>query len=253
MSAVAILRRAWFAVLLATACLMTFAASPAEAARGVDNSWTQLDNHNWPADSSNPDCSPCVRWSTSGQNGYFIGTWGILITGASVFHSRAQAAISEWSGQPYRSPSFNERSGCSSTNICIGARDLGDRACGVGSVEYSGTLVYHAWTYLNTRKRFYDGRAPSGSGGCDLRATYHHEIGHNYAEGHSSVKTALMYPTQSPQEHVDGPAQAMLNKVYGSFSGCSSCANALAAKAAMLSLAESLEGAPTLQDLGSPT
>jgi hypothetical protein len=181
-----------------------FLGRTGRAATGPGNSWTQLDNHNWPAGSSNPNCSPCVRWTKSGRYGYYEGTWGYLITGASFFHTDAQSAMDEWSGQSYYSPVFLESS-CSA-DVCINAKNLGTTACGAEVPFYdTGThLLYHADVFLNTQKGYADGPATSPS--CDARSAYHHEIGHAFSEGHSAVSTDLMYTAQNRQEHVDADA-----------------------------------------------
>jgi hypothetical protein len=245
------MRRGLLLSLLAFLLLATF-VSPAQAATGPGNSWTQLDNHNWPDSSSNPNCSPCIRWTKSGPNGYYQGSWGYLITGDSFFHTQAQAAMAEWSGQPYYSPSFSE-SGCPA-NICVNAQNLGSTRCGSASYSYntSSNLITHIDVYLNTQKAYSDGPSTQY---CDVRSAYHHEIGHGFSEGHSAVSTDLMYRSQNKQEHVDADAESELRAVYGAISGSGGDGGgcppnpcmASALKAKLLRLAQSLSGTVTLQ------
>ena len=243
------------------AVLMSAAlVSPARAATGPGNSWTQLDNHNWPDGTSNPNCSPCVRWTTYGPNGYYEGSWGYLITGASFFHTQAQAAMYEWSGQPYYSPVFYESS-CPAS-VCVNAQNLGTSKCGSAPYSYntSTNLITHVDVYLNTQKSYTDG--PASNGSCDVRHAYHHEVGHGFSEGHSAVSTDLMYRSQTKQEHVDADAESELRAVYGAIGGgggggggggCppNPCMGS-ALKAKLLQLAQSLSGTVSMQQ-GVPT
>ena len=249
------MRRGLLFSFLTVVIFATF-VSPAQAATGPGNSWTQLDNHNWPAGTSNPNCSPCVRWTKSGPNGYYQGSWGYLITGASFFHTQAQAAMAEWSGQPYYSPTFNESS-CPA-NVCVNAQNLGT-LCGIAYPSYdpSTHLINHADVYLNTQQAYSDG--PS-SQYCDVRWTYRHEMGHAFSEGHSAVRADLMWTNSNNVEHVDADAQSELRAVYGAISGSGgeggSCppnpCGASALKVKLLRLAQSLSGTASMQ-IGVPT
>lgn len=248
--------------------LQAFLLAPANAHTGPGNAWTQLDNHNWPANSSNPNCGPCVRWPIGGTGAFYEGVWTYQVSGPSWVHTDAQAAIKEWSGQPYDDPTFTENGGsCSGDDLCVTVvSTLPSSWCGNTPISYyysgnDGTIT-HAIIELSTTASngYVDGATTSG---CDMRDTLHHEAGHAYSEGHSAVKTDLMYTNNNNVEHVDGDSQAELAAVYGpeggtggGGSGClgsatdspdSPCLSLATLKAKLLSEAQSLEGTPTMQ------
>jgi hypothetical protein len=248
--------------------LVFFAIGQAGAATGPSNTWTQQDNHNWPASSSSPNCSPCVAWDKVGPHnyGYHEGTWTLAIC-CGYYVTDAQAAVDDWSGQPYESPYFSQDSGsCTGDELCVTAASLPAGTCGTGPFTYnSNHIIYHAVTNLNTNIGYYDGPAPGG--GCDARDVYRHELGHNWSEGHSAVRTDLMYTANNNVEVIDSDAQAELRAVYGPLSsgspngggGCSGsaqtdsspsvCASSLGAalKAKLAQLVHSIEGPVTMQ------
>jgi hypothetical protein len=137
--------------------------------------------------------------------------------------------------------------------------------CGQEHPEYYNSgIIYHGTTWRNADGRtYYDGAVPPGKVGCNMRHTYLHELGHAWSEGHSSISTALMYPTANAATGVDGYAAAELNAVYGALassgsggSGCYSssdtsiayCPSAvLEAKAKLLQEAQAVLNAPSTE------
>jgi len=223
--------------------LQTISMLPsAQAARGPGNSWTQLDNHDWPTGSSNPSCSPCVRWPKY----FYSGRWEFSMGGAPFFHSDAVSAMKEWSGQPYPSPIFEEGPRGCGGDVCLAARAMPPNSCGRADVTYnSARTVIRAVVYLNTQAQRGYADGPAGSGGCDVRYTYRHEIGHVFSEGHSAVQADLMWPGNNNVEHVDGDAQSELRAVYGTFSTGSSgcpCSAIQTSKMKLLQEAAALDG-----------
>ena len=203
--------------------------SVAYAKVGTGNSWTQLENGNWPENSSNPKCetgtSICVRWSTNCQNGYFEGYWHYDLVRPSYWKTAAISAIEEWSGQPFRSPVFTHTpNGCglAATHICVSEKDAHDPTkCGVATeLHYDSGIIHNAWAYANTTTiaTFYDDGpnkpAPSGYT-CPVHHLMLHELGHDWSEGHSALAAALMYSGGNTTEQVDSYADAELNAVYG--------------------------------------
>src|SRR5438132_1499825 len=85
--------------------LLVLVALPAQAGhRALDNSWTQMDNGNWPAATSDPSCHPCVKW----PNYFYNYQWSYGLSKYGFYHTQAVSAIREWNGQPYASPVFDE-------------------------------------------------------------------------------------------------------------------------------------------------
>lgn len=234
--------------------LLALVATPAGAKTGPGNSWTQLLNGNWPVDSSNPKCSPCVKW----PNYYYEGHWSLAIKKAGAYPTQARAAVKEWSGQPFPSPVFAETTaGCAQGGdwqLCLAPKYVSNGFCGYADVFANGNAIYSSVAYVNYFYRFYDGAPPSGQTGCDLRATYHHELGHSFSEGHSAIRTDLMNARQGTIEHVDADAKAELKAVYGTLNtgGCPCLAYFTQLKEKALQEAAALDGVPTGEDLGYP-
>jgi hypothetical protein len=249
-------------VLGVSGALILLASAPAPAKTGPNNSWTQWFNGNWPANSGNPNCSPCVQWPEE----FYSGSWVDYLTcncSNDFFRSDATSAMDEWSGQQYKSPIFSEDSGsCSGDSVCVTAAALGSGLCGwtTASANSSNVMV-HATVELNTQVGYVDGPATNG---CDARDTLHHEIGHAFSEGHSSVSTALMFTNNNNIEHVDAYAQGELNAVYGPVSSGSSgggngclgtdssslsvpCLSIATLKQKLLDLAHTVEAPDTMQ------
>jgi hypothetical protein len=233
-----------------TAALMStvLVAMPAQAHRAVNNSWTQIENGNWPVNSSNPSCSPCVKWPN-----YYSGNWSFGLSKYGFYHTQALSAMKEWNGQPYPSPVFSEgASGCSSGSICVTARYITPGYCGEAQEAHSGNTIVYAWSYLGIGLHYIDGPVPPDTAGCDVRQAYHHELGHNWAEGHSSKNYDLMYwsGTKTAIEHVDSDSRHLLSAVYGSFNTgpCAPCLNLQALKQKELQEAASLASVVTEQE-----
>ena len=214
---------------LAGLALATFMAVPAAAATGPRNSWTQLINGNWPWDTTNPNCSPCVRWPDSAWN----DRWSYdFARNDDMYWRAAKNAVKEWSGEPFRSPVFYYTGhGCISSayeNVCLTGASMDPDYCGNADVAPSThNELYYAHARLNTSAPggFYDGNKDPNQNGCNVRHVWMHEVGHAFAEGHSATTTDLMcsYPYKPngpscqglPPEHVDADAKAMVNAVYG--------------------------------------
>jgi predicted Zn-dependent protease len=63
---------------------------------------------------------------------------------------------------------------------------------------YSGSTIYDADVYTNTRYSFYSSREADGcSGEFDIDGIMVHEVGHVLGIGHSNVAGSTMYPTVS--------------------------------------------------------
>jgi len=211
----------------AVAALVVMLGVSAGAKVGTGNSWTQLENGNYPQDSKDPHCETaprvCIRWSTNGSRGYFEGYWHYDVhQPESYWKTDAISAVGEWGGQPYRSPVFTHTPnacGLSATHVCISEQDLLNPAyCGDGpSNHYNSGIIYHGWVRLNTPgAHFYDDRKPKPTGGnCALHTVLLHELGHDWSEGHSAVPSALMSVNGGGAEDVDAYAQGELKAVYG--------------------------------------
>lgn len=208
----------------------TLAAS-ASTAGGCDNGtcrWTQLENGNWPDNSSDPSCSPCASWPVNGdgsvQNVYYFNAWQGQ---GSMFENETNWAANTWGNEPYESPTTEECNGCG-TSITYNAQSMASNLCGQTYLSYNVTqggqaAITGATVYLNTNAAdgYVDG--PSDSRACDLRDTLLHETGHVFGEGHSSVNSDLMYPATNNVESVDQDAEDMMAEVYGSYeAGCTS-------------------------------
>jgi hypothetical protein len=209
-----------------TVTLATLSA-PAYAKRASDNSWTQLDNHNWPKSSSDPDCSPCVRWpkgSSTDEHPYMDGIWNYaLSTWDGRYHTASQRAVYNWSGQPYRSPVFDEGASGSSSSVCanhlcVRSETFGSPAsvCGVTYPVYdtASNLITRMTVYLGVNQTYWDGPPPKEVR-CNLRSTLAHEVGHAFSEGHSFRATDLMYWGGTNVDQVDPDAELELKAVYG--------------------------------------
>jgi len=244
---------------IAIVCLTAF-AMPAAAKTGAGNSWTQLMNGNYPTDSSNPNCSPCVKWPD-----YYESTWSNRLSSTGPFHTDAIALMKEWSGQPYKSPVFNEGSrGCVTGNnwdICLTTKFQDKTYCGIATLVNSGTAIAYVDVFLNSNWGYYDGPVPPGQTGCDLRRVYAHELGHAFSEGHSAIRTDLMCGwldktgCQGSPEHVDADAKAELNAVYGPLpqggSGCP-CLDLAQLKEKLLQEAQALSSVVGDEYVGEP-
>ena len=198
-------------------------------------------NGNWPKGSTNPNCSPCVKWPQD----YYDGRWSFGFADTYFFRADASAATKEWSGQQYRSPIFYQTNpGCGSGQVCVTAADLGTQYCGTATATYSGSTLTAGVVKLNTQFPYADGKAPAGA--CDARAAFHHEFGHVFSEGHSAIRTDLMYYAGTSQEHVDADSQAELRAVYGAVNsgsqGCP-CLSIEIVKEKLMQEADALEGA----------
>lgn len=63
---------------------------------------------------------------------------------------------------------------------------------------YTGSTIYDADVYTNTKIAMYSSREPDGcSGEYDIDGIMTHEVGHVIGLGHSSVAGATMYPSVS--------------------------------------------------------
>jgi len=183
--------------------------------------WTQMDNNDWSPGSGSPYCSPCVRWPNDGtqyHNHYYNPWYGQ----GSMFEHETDWAMATWSSLQYKSPVFYEANSCNcGYQVGYGAINLGSGLCGRTNLTWSGSTVTGATVYLNTAARYVDG--PASGGPCDVRNTLLHETGHVFAEGHSSVASDVMYPSNNNVEAIDQDANNMMLTVYGAYEGCGSC------------------------------
>ena len=214
-----------------------------------------MENGNWPTVAgSSPGCSPCVKW----PNDYYSAVWSYNISKYGFYHTQAAAAIKEWNGQPYASPMFSEGSpGCSSGSICVTTKSLPSGYCGQAHLSYpDGKTVTYGWVWLGLGIHYVDGSVATyqeqypDTFFCDVRATYHHEVGHAFTEGHSSKNYDLMYSANNKWEKVDNDARHLLSAVYGPVNtgqGCP-CLNVTALKQKALQEANSLMSVVTEQE-----
>jgi hypothetical protein len=189
--------------------------------------WTQLEN-SWP-DNNYPSCSPCVAYRR-----YLTLNASINQSNANhvAFHDDMANAVYSWSGQPYNSPWFNDCK-CGSAFLNINAAHYGAGICGEGGVTYdsnNGNAIVGAFANYNIDATFVD--SPNSAGTCDARSVAVHEVGHAFAEGHSSYPSDVMNWKDCQCATIDQDAQSMLNAVYGpenssssgsSRGGCGSC------------------------------
>jgi hypothetical protein len=232
------------AAVLVMIAVLVVRPGPAKALTGPGARWTQQDNGDWPTHSSNPNCGPCLKW----DNDLY---WVTYFNGfaQATFKRAADGAVSQWSSQPYRSPAFvKDQSKSGDANLVISAKDLSSlgKPCGIEYTSYVlGTrAIYQTRVFLNAAQRFY---TDPSVGGCNVTTTLLHEVGHAFAEGHSSLTTDLMYrAARTSNQSVDADAKAMLAAVYGRLPNSGGCNGALhavtgtASKLAMISRAAKL-------------
>jgi hypothetical protein len=248
-------RRGALAAVVIGAALLAARPGVAHAKTGPGARWTQQDNGNYPASTSNPNCSPCLKW----DNDLYWVTYFNAFT-QPTFRKATDAAVSQWSSQPYRSPAFvKDQSKGGNANLVVTANDLSSygKVCGIEFTSYnSGTrAIFRTRVYLNTRMPFYTDPAV---GGCNVTTTLLHEVGHAFAEGHSSLTTDLMYKAaKTSNQSIDADAKAMLAAVYGPLprsGGCNAVSSLVgsAAKVAMVGRAVSIR-LPTADDRSGPS
>jgi hypothetical protein len=211
-------------MLLAAALTVAAAlgAGSAEAKRASDNSWTQIENGNWPDDSNTSDCGPCVKW----PNSFYSGEWQYNLAGHAPGYVEliSRWAWKSWSGQPFPSPMFEQGTyGCNAQDACVSAKTLKVAYCGTAQEHHTVTnIIDYGWVFLAGGKSYSNGPTAGTTADCNGRSTLLHEVGHVFSEGHSSKTAAIMYKSQQVSDKIDSWAQQELDAVYSS-DGCRPC------------------------------
>jgi matrixin len=148
-----------------------------------------------------------------------------------MYEHEVDWAVRTWNAVQECTPTFVDV-GSSGWSVEYNAQSMPVGKCGLtqypnGNATGSSYILNTVTIWLNTNMYYYDGPVPSNapSNSCDLRWTLLHETGHSYGEGHSSVKSDVMYPTDNDVVSIDPDAHHMLAAVYGysTPSNCNSC------------------------------
>jgi len=266
-------RLARSAVALAVAaCLAPLAGTPLAASanegcvQNTDGSWscryTQLDNGNFPGNSSDPDCHQYCAWyqRVSGKSPEYY-PYLDLVTVMNVpgvdFHGWMRSAVQAWSGLPYNSPFFYNCN-CSNGQQFLtlgnlqfnypGTTQTDTTDCGVGNATtawqaYGSTNDNHVVSaYADYNDQFSgewvdDQFRADGNYQCSAAQTAYHELGHAFGEGHATADLSeIMYSSNGHSgdatDKVDGDAQQLLDLLYGAYDnsdnnggsgGCNNC------------------------------
>ena len=214
--------------------------------------YTQLDNTDWPNQTTDPDCHGNCAWFLhgNGPQSYTYSDQGLTISANGVnFRNDMENAVNQWSGEPYNSPWFSNCN-CGSGFMTITQGNTGGGACGLGWTvtawqAYNQTndnhIVSSTAEYASDFSGpWYDGTPPSNFSGqwCDAAFTALHEVGHAFGEGHSSVNGDVMYWNGGTTTQIDGDATELLLQLYGAYQnsngGCGGCQWSCTAPAAHL-------------------
>jgi len=228
------------AVGIGTALPVSAAMNCATTNNTTTCNWTQIDNGNWPANSSDPNCNDTSGDSTRGcqewlqdcsQTLYYSNGWSSNRN--YWMFSVVNWAANTWNSVPQCTPSFHEsESGnalvsyysghlgtySSTTAPCAETFVYSTNQGGVGAIDHVNIVA-------NEDVGWYQSPPPNdGHINCNMKSAQLHETGHSYGEGHSSVAGDLMYPWDNNTTAIDQDAHAMLAAVYGTGApACTSC------------------------------
>lgn len=191
--------------------------------------WTQWNNNSWPLGSSDPHCyNSCFAWPQDCRSN--LPYWNGWTGQNNYYEHEVDWAVNQWNGVAECTPSFHKVGSGQGWSTQYASASLAAGLCGqtsyTGYASGSTFVITSSTVLLSTNARFYDGPPPAGapSNSCDIKWTLLHETGHTYGEGHSSVGSDVMYPTDNHGHSIDGDAHHMLAEVYGyPSSGCPSC------------------------------
>jgi len=223
---------------------------PDDAGRGWICQWSQLDNNNWPDQSSTPDCGQTCDWYLHGNCQYYYYSDQVNFSTNSVdFRGDIERAVRAWSGRPYCSPTFYNCK-CGSAFLTLASTSLSGADAGYCGVGWTTTAweannqqgdnhVVGAEAEYNTTASdpWFDGPPSDYSGMyCDAIMTSLHEVGHTMTESHSSYPDDIMCAGANvgckDVNAIDADADSMLNAVYGPYhnanngggsGGCGGC------------------------------
>ena len=160
----------------------------------------------WPSPNGQPDNVPYLN-TLSNDN-------------RASFYDDARTAIGDWSGQPFNSPIFydcHNNNTCNKVSVTFKWADLGNTGtCASGGPStMSGDTIVTAAVTLNSNSSVSWSDGYNNWGACDAQSTLYHEVGHVFAEGHSSNSNDVMYWRDCMCTTIDKDAQSVLNAVYG--------------------------------------
>jgi len=201
--------------------------------------WTQLDNNDWPVNTTDPDCHNVCDWYLHGNCQYLWYSNNVSNSSGSIdFRGDMKRAIEAWNGRPYCSPTFYDCN-CGSAFLTITAADLSASnpgVCGLGWVTSAWDAGGQAGdNHIVSAEAEYNEKPPAqwtqgdvSYRHCDAIGVSIHEVGHAMGEGHSSYRADIMCsipgadptdPNQGCQDvtAIDADADSMLNAVYGPY------------------------------------
>jgi hypothetical protein len=186
---------------VAATLLLVAAAAPAA------NAWTQESI----SDSvTNGACSPCVRYTPLSVQQYHYST-----TFNANFKPYFATAVSNWTSQPYKVPSWYESTG----GLTVAAALLASNLCGQSTIAWNSSSLIQAGSSnvrYNQNKVFSSDPSQSSSNVCNIQWTMAHEFGHSgIGMGHSGVAGSLMVPSDDGKAAPQQDEFNGMNAIYG--------------------------------------